>query len=358
MRTRHGDIGLYIGSTGIKMAQATRSVDGTIAVSRLAHHPLPAGAVSNGEIHNVPAVAEAIRAAYSKGRFKGKTVVPTVSGPKVRWRSMDVDWTPPQYMAVSLPGMVNEQLPVVRPSEHVMDYYALAEWDDTDGDSFTGRKAQIALTYTPSTLVDSVVDAVQSAGLRLQRIDCLFYSLIRATQPVKDPDADTELIIHVGAEVVAMVWHHGGVPARCLYLLGNGSAAITAALAKRFDTDHDSAEEVKLSCTTSAAVPDDNPQHQEQRRIVSQHIGALIGDIQRQIEIFTQQSPTATGVDRIVLTGGGCHIGGLADQLAASMQTPVVVIDADTFTGPDWARTDSPATIDYTAAIGAAVRAA
>ena len=111
-----------------------------------------------------------------------------------------------------------------------LDYHLLEELEVTDrGPARPRRVARILLIAATRDMVDAFVDAAQRAGLRPTGVDLLPFALVRARTPHGlDPAGEVEAIVDIGADVVSVVVHAGGVPRYVRIIPGIGGDTITA----------------------------------------------------------------------------------------------------------------------------------
>src|ERR671925_2105427 len=120
-RTR---IGLDIGSTAVRAAELTEGTPPSVV--RAAQVPLPPGAVENGEVRNVEAVAEGLRELWNRGGFKSRKVYMGVGNQRVVVREIALPTMPEKELRQSLGFQVQEFIPMPV-DEAVLDYHVIEE---------------------------------------------------------------------------------------------------------------------------------------------------------------------------------------------------------------------------------------
>ncbi|HEX7354990.1 MAG TPA: pilus assembly protein PilM, partial [Mycobacteriales bacterium] len=133
-------------------------------------------------------------------------------------------------------------------------------------------------------------------------------------------DTESEAIIDVGAHVTNIVVHQNAVPQFVRVLLLGGDD-LTDQIAERLGVDATTAEGTKATLSL-AADPAHADAHPAQRALEA---GAAqwVDEVRQSLEYHVGQ--TGIRIRRIVLTGGGSQLGGLAQRLATSSRLPVVV---------------------------------
>jgi type IV pilus assembly protein PilM len=128
------------------------------------------------------------------------------------------------------------------------------------------RQLRVLLVAAARDMVGSSLAAVEAAGLRPTMVDLTSFAVLRSlvTSAGSFGTVTAEALVDVGASVTNIVVHEGGVPRFVRILLMGGG-----------DMDYDLAQ------------------------------------------------PGAVRVDRLVLSGGGSRLGGLAERLSSATRLPV-----------------------------------
>jgi type IV pilus assembly protein PilM len=190
------------------------------------------------------------------------------------------------------------------------------------------------------------VEAVRHAGLRTSGVDLLPFALVRARTPGGTAAlAETEAIVDIGADVVSVVVHTGGVPRFVRIVPGLGGATITQAVQDAYQWSWDDAERTKVyvglpghaslddSQREATTGPVDGYDHPAQK-VVVEATTSLVGEIATTLDFFrasaaeaAAEDPTSTEVSRVVLSGAGARLGGLAELLEDRLGKPVTRFD-------------------------------
>jgi type IV pilus assembly protein PilM len=320
-------VGLDIGSSGVRAAEFKVGARGA-CLRRFATTPLPPGAVRAGVIADVPAVAEALRELWSKGRFSTKEVTFGIANDGVLVRQMDLAWMPPADFRKALRYQVADALPV-SVDEANLDYHLLDEITvPGEDEGQTRRMARVLLVAAAREMVDGFVEAVRSAGLRARRADLLPFALIQAARP--GSDLHTEAIVDIGADTVSVVVHQGGQPRFVRMITGLGGDTITRALQDRYDWSWEDAERTKIVVglpptegPAGAETDQDRPEHPAQH-VVAERVADLLAEVRATLNFFLDSdSAEADTLARVVLAGSGSRLGGLAEVMALGLGVPV-----------------------------------
>lgn len=291
---------------------------GPLTLERFGQVALPPGAVRDGEVADSDTVAAAVKQLWSSAKFSTKKVVVGVANQRVIVRQVDLPWLPITELRKSLAMQVQDFIPI--PVEQaVLDFHAVEEFTAENG----ARTLRILLVAAARDMVMSTLDAVQKAGLTPTQVDLTPFAVLRSLATVDHlgmSSAEAEALVDVGATVTNIVVHQGGVP-RFVRILLMGGDSITDAVAERMGVPFEQAEATKQQLGLAAMpglVDGDHPA----ARVVETSGSALVDEVRGSLDYYLAQ-PTAVPVRRIVFSGGGARLQGLAQRLAAATRLPV-----------------------------------
>ncbi len=362
-------VGLDIGSSGVRAAEFSLQRR-RVTLRRFASVPLSPGVVRAGAVVDGEALTEAIKEVRSLGKFSTKDVTLGIANAGVMVRQMDLDWMPPADFRKALRYQVEDALPF--PVEEAnLDYHLLEEIDVETADGEPRRIARILLVAATRDMVDSFVSAARRAGMRPTGVDLLPFALVRARTPHGIvADGEVEAIVDIGADVVSVVVHAGGVPRYVRMIPGVGGEAITQAVQHRYDWTWEDAERTKLfvglpgHARMDAGQQDsitsrtDGLEHPAQRVIVDA-VESLVQEIGTTLDFYRsstadvvgapnhpggpdssdglpdsvpdgETSATPTGISRLLLAGSASRLGGLSELLAERLDLTVEMLEAHT----------------------------
>ncbi|MEO6712875.1 MAG: type IV pilus assembly protein PilM, partial [Mycobacteriales bacterium] len=299
-------VGLDIGTSGVRAAEVSVS-RGSSVLERFGQVALPPGAVRDGEVVDVDTVAKALKQLWSSARFSTKQVVLGVANQRVIVRQVDLPWLAPKEMRASLPFQVQDYIPI--PVEQaVLDFHPLEEFTNEAG----GRMLRMLLVAADRDMVNGALRAVQQAGLTPAMVDLTPFALLRSLTPhnVRGDDSHADAYVNVGASITNIVVHQGGVP-RFVRILVMGGNDITDAVAERLGVPADHAEMVKAQVGMRASGESTDPA----ARVIEQAGSQWVEEVRGSLDYYAAQ-PGAARLNRIVLTGGGSQLAGLAERLS------------------------------------------
>ena len=170
-------------------------------------------------------------------------------------------------------------------------------------------------------MVEAQLQAVTDAGLQPVMVDLTAFAVLRSLADSDDlgMGSTMEALIDVGARVTNIVVHEGGVP-RFVRILLMGGADVTDALAERTGSEQTEAEALKHEMGMSA--DNEDPKAQAAGRVMEAAGQAFIDQVRGSLDYYTA-SPGARPIERIVVTGGGSRLAGLAERLFNSTRVEV-----------------------------------
>jgi len=311
----HKAVGLDIGTTCVRAAELSWTRNG-VRLDKLGQVGLPPGAVRDGEVVEPEAVTAAIKQLWAQAKFTTKKVIVGIANQKVVVRQVDLPWMPADEMRKSLAFQVADVIPMAV-DEAILDYHALEEVTAEDG----ARQQRILLVAAGREMVSSTLAAITAAGLHPAMVDLTPFALMRSLGASDSLGlaGSAEALVEVGASITNIVVHQGGVP-RFVRMLLQGGADITESLSDQMGISGDEAESLKLTSTlpSDAGAVGADPAS----RVLETAASAWIEEVRGSLDYYLAQ-PDAVRLDRIVLSGGGAQLRGLAYRLAMATGTPV-----------------------------------
>ncbi len=308
-------IGLDIGTSGVRAAELSFG-KAQVTLEKFGQVALPEGAVRDGEVVDPAAVAEAIKQLWTHTKFTSKKVVIGVANQRVIVRQVDLPWLPEDELKSSLGYQVQDFVPM--PVEHaVLDFFTLEEFNNETG----GRMRRGMLVAASREMVMNAVHAVQQAGLTVTTVDLSSFAVLRslANQDNLGMGAEVEALVDVGARVTNIVVHQGGAP-RFIRILLMGGQDLTDAVSERLGVGAAQAEAMKQEIGLRTEVPDSS---MIASRVIEGAAVSFVDEIRGSLDYYEASSGSAS-ISRLVLTGGGARLAGLAERLQATTRVPVV----------------------------------
>ena len=315
-------VGLDIGTSGVRAAEIDLSKSTPVLLT-YGQVGLPPGSLVDGEIRDASSVTEAIQKLWKNGQFSGTSVIVGIAGLRAITREIDLPYVPDDEIDSAVRFQSEEVIPFP-PEQTLLSSQVLADYTNDEG----GRMRRVLVAAAHVDLVNGVIDVVERAGLVVEGVDLISSALVRALGDMgspaqaKDASASTapateqpEAIVSIGAGLTVVVVHQGGRP-QFVRTIGSGGNATTAAISAALDIPIVDAETVKYR------IGEDNPQIQAAERVSQPSMLELTEEIRNSIQYFASL-PDRLPVSRVLLTGGGSELHGLAEMLEAKVRIPV-----------------------------------
>lgn len=329
-------VGLDIGTHAVRAAELAVG-RGVPTLQRFGQVALPEGAVVAGEVVDAATVGAAVRRLWKETGFSTRQVTVGVGNQRVVVRQADMPDMPAAELRSAIRFQAQELIPIPI-DEAVLDFQILQHVDGPEGE----RVARLLIAAAQQDMVRTMLAAVQAGGLEPTHVDLVPFALIRSlgelTLPptvevepippltpdeasyaptVPAPIALAEAIVCVGSGVTNLVVHEQGIPqfVRILTLGGND---LSRAISDELGVHPEVAEDLKRR--VGDATTDEE---QRAARVVATHLAPFLDEVRGSLDYYQAQGDAA-GLRRVVLTGGGSRIPGLADRLAGLLGVPVV----------------------------------
>jgi len=262
---------------------------------------LPAEALSNGRILQPHVVAGSLKKLWKENKFQSREVIIGVSSQDVLVRFASFPHIPLEKIRSMVRFQERDYLPISL-DDAIMDLSIIGPAAEEKG-----NMQDVLLVATQRTTIHNILDAVAQAGLRPRDINVVSLALLQL------------LPLHMNSS--------GGVVA--LLDLANGSSNILVAsaagiprMARRLFTGLQYAAEL-LQCSlaavlhragaaTGSAYPD----------AINDWVGSLAKDVRASISYYQGQAG-AVPVERLILSGRGARLAGIAQQLEDIFGIPV-----------------------------------
>jgi type IV pilus assembly protein PilM len=326
-------IGLDIGSSSIKAVQLRKTRTG-YALTAFGMQPLVPQTIVDGTIMDGGAVAEAIRALWSRLKLRQKEVAIAIAGHSVIIKKIAVPAMRAEELAAQIRLEAEHHIPFAT-GDVELDYHVVNP-QNSNGQTellLVAAKKEVVADYTQvvrdASLSPQVVDVAAFAGQNGFEVN---YSL--------DPK-ETAVIITVGAAISNINIVRGGISlfTRDVTIGGN---AFTEEIQKQLGVSADEAEAYKVGghYDEQGVVP------QDVERIIAQVAEVMAGEFQRSLDFFLATT-AETNITRICLAGGTAKVAALQRAIERRSRLTVEIIDA-------WKRVEIDPSLDrgYLAAHG------
>lgn len=299
-------IGLDVGTKAVRIAEV-RYGGGKPSLTRFGRALLPAGAVEHGEVQDPEAVGSAISMLWKELGLKGRGVHVGVANRHCVVRVVELPVMSREDLETAIRFQAQEHIPIAL-DDAVMDFEVLEEIETSDGQ----RLQRVLVVAAERATIDPLLRALNAANLEPQTLELNAYPLVRAFDG--NGSSGAHAIVDIGGGVTNVVVHHGG-KIRFTRILSNfGGEDFTSAIAEGLGVSREEAEKLKRKGASRSGSP--------AHAVLEPLIHRFVNEIRGSIDFYLGQEE-APKLERVVLTGGGSLVGGLAEALSAGLDVPV-----------------------------------
>jgi type IV pilus assembly protein PilM len=308
-------VGLDIDATGIVAASVV--VNGRVRIERVAFTPLEPGIIRDGEVADVDGLADALRTLYRENKGLDKHVRVGLANQKIVVRVVDLPYLEDaKELEAAVRFQAQDQLPM--PLEHaVLDHQPLAVVDDA-----TGRRQRVLLFAARREMVERVLAALRSAGLKPEGVDLSAFATVRALHRA-GPDEELVLYLAIGGLTNLAVAR--GTECTFARASGSGVEALAVELAERAALTLEHAYGWLAHVGVQDPVEDVTGDRQivdHTRQILLDGVRRIASEVRSSLDFHRMQEDAGT-VSRAVMTGPASAIPGFDVALASELGIPV-----------------------------------
>jgi type IV pilus assembly protein PilM len=315
-------VGLEIEPAAVHAAAVT--VNGAVRVKQAAMVPLETGVVRDGEINDVDALTEALRALYRDNKGLGKKVRIGVANQKIVVRIIELPpITDRKELEAAVRFQAQDEIPMPLDSA-VLDFQPLGTVETENG-----KRLRVLIVAARRDMVERVLTACRNAGLKPEGIDLSAFAMIRALyRPPLDPELDQEPVLYLSVGGLTNLAVAEGTTCLFTRVVGGGLEAIAVELAERKALTLEHARgwlrHVGLLAPLEEIPSDDQDEIvAEARAVLLDGVRRIGGEVRNSLDFHHAQEGVSLRVQRAVLTGAAGTIPGFDEALAAELGMPV-----------------------------------
>ncbi len=329
-------VGLDLSSSSVKLVELSGTAQAGYRLERYAIEPLPKGAISDGNVENIEAVAEAVKRAWKK------------SGTKVKNVSMALPSAAVITKKIMLPAGLSEEALEVQVESEANQYIPFALEEVSLDFSVIGPAAnsaddvEVLLAASRKEKVEDRVAVSQAAGLKPVVMDIESYAARATAERIiklmpNEGEGQIIALFTVGAytTTISVTLNGQAIYEREQAFGGN---QLTQDIARAYGLSAEEAEAKKRS----GDLPDNY-----ERDLLQPFADNIALEVTRALQFFFTSTPYSR-VDQILLAGGCAVIPGLVDvvgtrsQAATSILNPFKGMDMSSSIREKQARLDAP----------------
>ena len=308
-------VGLDIDASGIVATSVT--VNGTLRIDQAAVTALEPGIMRDGEVTDVEGLATALRTLYRANKGLDKRVRVGLANQKIVVRIIELPYLENEKeLEAAVHFQAQDQLPM--PLEQAVLAHQKLDVI-TDG---TLRRQRILLVAARREMVDRVLAAVRSAGLKPEGIDLSAFAMVRA---LHHGGAEDENVLYLAIGGLTNLAVARGTDCTFARASGGGVEALAIELAERnkLTLAHAHGWLTHVGMLTPIEAIDGDPEIVENaRQILLDGVRRIASEVRSSLDFHRMQDDTAT-VSRAVMTGAANAIPGFGAALAVELGMPV-----------------------------------
>jgi type IV pilus assembly protein PilM len=307
-------VGLDIDATGIVAASV--AVNGRVRIERAAFTPLEPGIIRDGEVADVDGLADALRTLYRENKGLDKRVRVGLANQKIVVRVVDLPYLEDaKELEAAVRFQAQDQLPM--PLEHaVLDHQPLAVTNDAGGHQ------RLLLVAARREMVERVLAALRSAGLKPEGVDLSAFATVRALHRA---GPDDELVLYLAIGGLTNLAVARGTECTFARASGSGVEALAVELAERAALTLEHAYGWLVHVGVQDPIEDiagDRQIVEHSRQILLDGVRRIASEVRSSLDFHRMQEDAGT-VSRAVMTGPASAIPGFDVALASELGIPV-----------------------------------
>ena len=305
--------GLDIGSSSIKMVELDGKLNSLNLVS-LGFENLPGDTIIDGQIMELNVVSDVIRSVCANHDVKSDNVVTGVSGHSVILKNIVLPSMSKEELEESIDWHAEEHIPYDL-ADVSLDYQVTHE---------TADSTHVLIAACKSERIDNIKQAIQLAGKTATIIDVDTFALQNCYEVNYNPtDKDVVTLLNIGASTMNVNIVKG---TQSLFTrdITVGGSQFTDVLQRSLGLNFQQAEAVKRGVT-------DVVEGIEEKSIepLMNNVTEIVAmEIQKTFDFYRATTEdNETVVQKILISGGGSKLVGLAQELSERLELPVEILN-------------------------------
>jgi type IV pilus assembly protein PilM len=305
--------GLDVGSSSIKMVELDGKANNLNLVS-FGFENLPGDTIVDGQIMELNVVSDVIQNVCSSHQINADKVVTGVSGHSVIIKNIVLPPMSREELEESIDWHAEEHIPFDL-SEVSLDYQITGESQD-------GMHVLIAACKRDR--IDNIRQAIQLSGRQPVIIDVDTFALQNCYEHNYQPsDNEVVALLNIGASTMNVNIVKG---VRSLFTrdITVGGSQFTDVLQRNLGLSYQQAEAVKRGVTNAA----EGVEEKSIEPLMNNVTELVANEIQKTFDFYKQTGEDKQAVvQKILISGGGSKLSGLAGDLSRKLELPVEVLN-------------------------------
>ncbi|MBX3282649.1 MAG: type IV pilus assembly protein PilM [Acidobacteria bacterium] len=305
--------GLDIGSSSVKMVELDGKPNSLNLVS-LGFENLPSDTIIDGQIMELNVVSDVIQNVCNNHQIEANQVVTGVSGHSVIIKNIALPPMSAEELEESIDWHAEEHIPYDL-ADVSLDYQVTGE---------SGDSTNVLIAACKRERIDNIKQAIQLAGKQPVVIDVDTFALQNCYEANYDPaESDVVTLLNIGASTMNVNIVKG---TRSLFTrdITVGGSQFTDVLQRSLGLNFQQAEAVKRGVANAA--PDVEEKSIEP--LMNNVTEVVAMEIQKTFDFYRATTDdNETQVQKILISGGGSKLAGLAQDLSQRLELPVEVLN-------------------------------
>lgn len=305
--------GLDVGSSSIKMVELDGKMN-SLSLVGLGYENLPDDTIVDGQIMELNVVSDVIKSICANHQINATHVVTGVSGHSVIIKNIVLPPMSQEELEESIDWHAEEHIPYDL-ADVSLDYQVTAE---------TSEATSVLIAACKRERIDNMKQAVQLAGKQPVVIDVDTFALQNCYEVNYQPnDSQVVALLNIGAATMNVNIVQGN---RSLFTrdITVGGSQFTDVLQRSLGISFQEAEAVKRGVRDTSQ----NVEEKSIEPLINDVTEIVAMEIQKTFDFYratTEENEVI--VQKILISGGGSKLTGLAEELSRRLELPVEILD-------------------------------
>ncbi len=185
-------LSIYVGNEVTRICEVVKKSATKIVVNNATEVSTPTGAVDDGYLTDVPAIAEAIRGCVFGRGFTASKVIFTISSKKIANKEVVIPYVRgDKKIAAILEANSSEYFPMSTTGDFLFAHSVMEQFQDDEG-----KKLRLTAVASPSDLVECYYELADELKLTVEDIDYVGNSVLQLLS-LQMKEGDTELVLQI-----------------------------------------------------------------------------------------------------------------------------------------------------------------
>ncbi len=185
-------LSIYVGNEVTRVCEVVKKSASLVVVNNATEVATPTGAMDDGYLTDVPAIAEAIRGCVFGRGFSASKVIFTISSKKIANKEVVIPYVRgDKKVAAILEANSSEYFPMSTAGDFIFAHSVMETFQDDEG-----KKLRLTAVAAPSDLVECYYELADELRLTVEDIDYVGNSVLQLLS-LQMKEGDTELVLQI-----------------------------------------------------------------------------------------------------------------------------------------------------------------